>query len=50
MSLEKYNKKRDCKQTLEPEDTFARFKDSFIFVVQKHAASPFHNNFRLEMN
>ena len=50
MSLEKYNEKRDFKQTVEPEGTVARSKDSLIFVFQKHAVSPLHNNFRLEMN
>ncbi|SHG30891.1 ATP-dependent DNA ligase LigD phosphoesterase module /ATP-dependent DNA ligase LigD polymerase module [Flavobacterium micromati] len=50
MSLEKYNEKRDFKQTVEPEGTVARSKGSLIFVVQKHAASHLHYDFRLEMN
>lgn len=50
MSLSKYNKKRDFKQTSEPEGKIAKSKNELIFVVQKHAASHLHYDFRLEMD
>ncbi|SFD98698.1 DNA ligase D [Flavobacterium phragmitis] len=50
MSLSKYNQKRDFKQTSEPKGTIAKSKSELIFVVQKHAASHLHYDFRLEMN
>lgn len=49
MSLEKYNKKRDFKQTAEPEGAVKKSEKDLIFVVQKHAASHLHYDFRLEM-
>ncbi|GAA6769806.1 DNA polymerase ligase N-terminal domain-containing protein [Flavobacterium sp. CGRL2] len=50
MSLSKYNQKRDFKQTREPKGEIEKSADKLIFVVQKHAASHLHYDFRLEMN
>ena len=50
MSLSKYNKKRDFKQTQEPKGKVEKSVDKLIFVVQKHAASHLHYDFRLEMD
>ncbi len=48
MALEKYNEKRDSSKTPEP---FGGKGDNktFRFVIQKHAASRLHYDFRLEM-
>ena len=50
MSLSKYNEKRDFKQTREPKGKVEKSASELIFVVQKHAASHLHYDFRLEMN
>ncbi|CAA9195629.1 Multifunctional non-homologous end joining protein LigD [Flavobacterium bizetiae] len=50
MSLSKYNQKRDFKQTLEPKGKVEKSASKLIFVVQKHAASHLHYDFRLEMD
>lgn len=50
MSLSKYNQKRDFKQTREPKGKVAKSANELIFVVQKHAASHLHYDFRLEMD
>lgn len=50
MSLSKYNEKRDFKQTREPKGKVGKSASELIFVVQKHAASHLHYDFRLEMN
>ncbi len=50
MSLSKYNKKRDFKQTQEPKGMVEKSVNKLIFVIQKHAASHLHYDFRLEMN
>ncbi|MHC0441718.1 DNA ligase D [Flavobacterium sp. 3-210] len=50
MSLSKYNQKRNFKQTHEPEGKVQRSASELVFVVQKHAASHLHYDFRLEMN
>ncbi|WP_026728856.1 DNA ligase D [Flavobacterium denitrificans] len=50
MSLSKYNEKRDFKQTREPKGKIGKSASELIFVVQKHAASHLHYDFRLEMN
>ena len=49
MSLTLYNKKRIFSQTPEPSGKKNASKDAFRFVVQKHAASRLHYDFRLEM-
>ncbi|KAF2517180.1 DNA ligase D [Flavobacterium foetidum] len=50
MALSKYNQKRDFKQTKEPKGKLGKSKDKLIFVVQKHAASHLHYDFRLELD
>lgn len=49
MGLAQYNKKRDFRNTTEPEGKEKHSKGKLIFVVQKHAASQLHYDFRLEM-
>jgi bifunctional non-homologous end joining protein LigD len=49
MSLKEYTRKRDFKKTVEPKaarENGARNR----FVIQKHAASRLHYDFRLEIN
>jgi bifunctional non-homologous end joining protein LigD len=48
MSLVEYTRKRDFKQTAEPEGKKAPGQGAHRFVVQKHAASHLHYDFRLE--
>ena len=48
MSLIRYREKRDFKQTSEPQGGKPS-KDKLVFVIQKHAASRLHYDFRLEM-
>jgi len=50
MSLSKYNQKRDFKQTQEPKGKIEKSANKLIFVVQQHAASHLHYDFRLEMD
>lgn len=50
MSLSKYNQKRDFEQTKEPKGKIANSENELLFVVQKHAASHLHYDFRLELN
>jgi DNA ligase D len=50
MSLKKYQTKRNFKQTTEPKGKIIKRDQSLIFVVQKHAASHLHYDFRLELN
>ena len=50
MSLKKYNEKRDFDQTDEPEGKKQASKGQLVFVVQRHAASRLHYDFRLEMD
>ncbi|PSK91672.1 DNA ligase D [Taibaiella chishuiensis] len=49
MSLSQYKHKRNSKTTPEPFGG-ATGKDALHFVIQKHAASHLHYDFRLEMN
>jgi bifunctional non-homologous end joining protein LigD len=49
MSLALYKKKRVFSQTPEPEGKKKLSKEALRFVVQKHAASHLHYDFRLEM-
>lgn len=46
--LDDYNRKRDFKKTREPAGKSGRRSKQPIFVVQKHAASHLHYDFRLE--
>jgi bifunctional non-homologous end joining protein LigD len=48
-SLAEYNAKRDFGKTAEPAGKLARTKGS-SFVIQKHAASRMHYDFRLELD
>src|SRR5579862_4126654 len=51
MSLERYRQKRDFKTTPEPRGHVSRRKQAGLqFVIQKHAASHLHYDFRLELN
>src|SRR6202023_4322263 len=51
MALERYREKRDFKITPEPRGRVARRPDRALsFVIQKHAASHLHYDFRLELN
>ncbi|HEX9979738.1 MAG TPA: DNA ligase D [Flavobacterium sp.] len=50
MGLEKYNEKRDFSKTLEPKGVQKTSKGKLRFVVQKHAASRLHYDFRLEID
>ena len=50
MSLSKYNQKRDFDQTQEPKGKIWKSENELIFVVQKHAATHLHYDFRLELN
>ena len=50
MDLSKYNQKRDFDFTTEPKGEILKSNNELIFVVQKHAASHLHYDFRLEMN
>ncbi|MEO6729069.1 MAG: DNA ligase D [Candidatus Dojkabacteria bacterium] len=49
MALEKYNQKRDFKQTKEPEGKVSKDRKN-TFVVQKHVATRLHFDFRIEHN
>lgn len=49
MSLKKYQQKRDFKKTPEPKGKVSR-QYHYLFVIQKHAASHLHYDFRLELN
>jgi DNA ligase D-like protein (predicted 3'-phosphoesterase) len=49
MSLNKYSQKRNFNSTNEPKAEMVQLKNELIFVVQKHAASHLHYDFRLEM-
>ncbi len=50
MSLSEYGQKRNFNSTLEPKGKIKQSSTELIFVVQKHAASHLHYDFRLEMN
>lgn len=49
MSLKEYKKKRDFKKTPEPAGTQTK-RAGNAFVIQKHAASRLHYDFRLELD
>ena len=48
MGLQEYKRKRDFRKTSEPAGKVAKRKGS-SFVIQKHAATRLHYDFRLEM-
>jgi len=50
MSLNEYIAKRDFSITAEPVAGVSRDKERLMFVVQKHAASHLHYDFRLELD
>lgn len=50
MSLNKYNRKRNFDTTNEPKGVLTKSENELVFVVQKHAASHLHYDFRLEMD
>src|SRR5204862_3810239 len=52
MALEEYNRKRDFRKTPEPAGRVRKQAAAvpLSFVVQKHAASRLHYDFRLELN
>src|ERR1700694_6020998 len=51
MALQRYREKHDFKITPEPRGRVARRPDRALsFVIQKHAASHLHYDFRLELN
>jgi bifunctional non-homologous end joining protein LigD len=50
MSLHKYNEKRNFSATSEPKGKIGKSENELIFVIQKHAASHLHYDFRLEMD
>src|SRR5579883_2574841 len=51
MGLDKYRKKRDFNKTPEPTGKVSRRKQKkSLFIIQKHAASHLHYDFRLELN
>ncbi|RNA63588.1 3'-phosphoesterase [Chryseobacterium nematophagum] len=49
MALKDYNAKRKFTETSEPQGKTKKSKDKLIFVIQRHAASRLHYDFRLEM-
>jgi bifunctional non-homologous end joining protein LigD len=49
MSLTDYHKKRDFKKTAEPKGKVTH-EHQHLFVIQKHAASHLHYDFRIELN
>src|SRR5579862_8483808 len=50
MNLKAYRKKRNFRKTPEPKAKLAVNSKKRIFVIQKHAASHLHYDFRLELN
>lgn len=49
MALKDYNDKRKFDETTEPKGKTKKSEDKLIFVIQRHAASRLHYDFRLEM-
>ena len=49
-SLETYNAKRDFRKTPEPSGKKRDAQVKLLFVIQRHAASHLHFDFRLELN
>jgi len=50
MGLERYHQKRNFRVTPEPKGKVGKRTDSLLrFIIQKHAASRLHYDFRLEL-
>ena len=49
MALRDYNDKRKFDETTEPKGKTKKSDDKLVFVIQRHAASRLHYDFRLEM-
>jgi bifunctional non-homologous end joining protein LigD len=49
MALKDYHNKRKFDETSEPKGKTKKSKDKLLFVIQRHAASRLHYDFRLEM-
>src|ERR1700689_873734 len=50
MSLQEYRRKRDFEKTVEPKGQRSPKASQYRFVIQKHAASHLHYDFRLELD
>ena len=50
MSLKEYRRKRDFEKTVEPKGHTSSQAARHRFVIQKHAASRLHYDFRLELD
>lgn len=50
MSLAKYRKKRNFDATPEPYGRVTKHKQKLLYLIQKHAASHLHYDFRLELD
>lgn len=50
MALTLYNKKRNFKETSEPEGKLKKSASKLSFVIQRHKASRLHYDFRLELD
>lgn len=50
MTLKKYHKKRNFKLTPEPYGLRQKKNQHLLYLIQKHAASHLHYDFRLELN
>ena len=50
MSLERYRQKRDFSKTPEPAGKLVKNAGPLRYVIQKHAASRLHYDFRLELD
>src|SRR4051812_42147759 len=50
MTLREYHRKRDFKKTPEPKGGKAPRHKGLAYVIQKHAASHLHYDFRLELD
>ncbi len=48
--LTRYNQKRNFRKTAEPSGKVAHSKSGFSYLIQKHAASRLHYDFRLELD
>src|SRR3989339_398620 len=49
-TLEEYNRKRDFRKTPEPKGETRKASEELSFVIQKHAATRLHYDFRLELD